>query len=66
MKYIVGDYNQDLIKHDHNFDRQNLIEYAQNYGFVPRPIPGSNCQTTPTLKYASKHLEIYFSFSAKI
>ena len=34
IKYIVGDFNQDLIKHDDNLDCQNLIDNAHNHGFV--------------------------------
>ena len=40
MKYIVGDFNQDLIKHENNVDCQNLIDFAHNHGFeqlVSRP-----------------------------
>ena len=40
VKYIVGDFNQDLIKHDDDMDCQNLIESAHNHGFaqiVSRP-----------------------------
>ena len=34
IKYIVGDFNQDLIKYDNNVDYQNLIDNAHNHGFV--------------------------------
>ena len=34
FKYIVGDFNQGLIKHDDDIDRQNLIESARNHGFA--------------------------------
>ena len=34
IKYIVGDFNQDLIKYDDNLDCQNLIDNAHNHGFV--------------------------------
>ena len=40
MKYIVGDFNQDLIKHDNDEDCQNLIDNAHSHGFaqiVSRP-----------------------------
>ena len=40
IKYIFGDFNQDLIKHDENIDCQNLIDNAHNHGFaqiVSRP-----------------------------
>ena len=34
IKYIVGDFNQDLIKHDDNAYCRNLIDNAHNNGFV--------------------------------
>ena len=34
IKYIVGDFNQDLIKYDNDADCQNLIDNAHNSGFV--------------------------------
>ena len=34
IKYIVGDFNQDLIKHDSDDDCQNLIDIAHGNGFV--------------------------------
>ena len=34
LKYIVGDFNQDLIKYDSNIDCQNLVDNAHNNGFV--------------------------------
>ena len=34
IKYIVGDFNQDLIKYDNDADCQNLIDNAHNNGFV--------------------------------
>ena len=34
IKYIVGDFNQDLIKYDNDDDCQNLIDNAHNNGFV--------------------------------
>ena len=34
IKYIVGDFNQDLIKHDSDNDCQNLIDNAHSNGFV--------------------------------
>ena len=40
IKYIVGDFNQDLIKHDDDLHCQNLINNAHNNGFaqiVSRP-----------------------------
>ena len=40
IKYIVGDFNQDLIKHENDQDCQNLIDNAHSHGFaqiVSRP-----------------------------
>ena len=40
IKYIAGDFNQDLIKHDEDNDCQNLVDTAHNHGFaqiVSRP-----------------------------
>ena len=40
IKYIVGDFNQDLIKYESDQDCQNLIDNAHNHGFaqiVSRP-----------------------------
>ena len=34
MKYLVGDFNLDLIAHESNVDCQNLIDNAHNSGFV--------------------------------
>ena len=34
IKYIVGDFNQDLIKYDNDTHCQNLIDNAHNSGFV--------------------------------
>ena len=34
IKYIVGDFNQDLIKYDNDDDCQNLIDNAHNNGFM--------------------------------
>ena len=34
IKYIVGDFNQDLIRHDSDDDCQNLIDNAHSNGFV--------------------------------
>ena len=34
IKYIAGDFNQDLIKYDSDDDCQNLIDNAHNNGFV--------------------------------
>ena len=34
IKYIVGDFNQDLIKHDNDEDCQNLIDNAHSHGFA--------------------------------
>ena len=34
LKYIFGDFNQDLIKYDNDNDCQNLIDNAHNHGFV--------------------------------
>ena len=34
IKYIVGDFNQDLIKYDNDVGCQNLIDNAHNNGFV--------------------------------
>ena len=33
-KYIVGDFNQDLIKYDSNINCQNLVDNAHNNGFA--------------------------------
>ena len=40
IKFIAGDFNQDLIKHDDDIECQNLIDAAHNHGFaqiVARP-----------------------------
>ena len=40
IKFIAGDFNQDLIKHEDDVDCQNLIDSAHNHGFtqiVSRP-----------------------------
>jgi hypothetical protein len=34
LVYIVGDFNEDLIKHDQDSNCQNLIDTAANHGFV--------------------------------
>ena len=34
LTYIVGDFNQDLIKHNDDINCQNLIDNAHNNGFV--------------------------------
>ena len=34
LVYLVGDFNQDLIKYDHDINCQNLVDYATNHGFV--------------------------------
>ena len=34
ITYIVGDFNQDLIKHENDTEYQNLINNAHNNGFV--------------------------------
>ena len=34
VKYVFGDFNQDLIQHDENIDCQNLIDNAHNHGFA--------------------------------
>ena len=34
IKYILGDFNQDLIKYDNHIDCQNFIDNAHNNGFV--------------------------------
>ena len=40
IKYIVGNFNQDLIKHDDDMDCQNLIESAHNHGFAQTRVTG--------------------------
>ena len=40
VKYIVGDFNQDLIKFENDVDCQNLVDNAHNHGFeqlISRP-----------------------------
>ena len=32
--YIVGDFNQDLIRYDQDVNSQNLVDYASNHGFI--------------------------------
>ena len=34
IKYIVGDFNQDLIKYDSNIDCQNLVDNAHDNGYL--------------------------------
>ncbi len=34
LVYIVGDFNQDLIRYDQDINSQNLIDCASNHGFV--------------------------------
>ena len=34
LVYLVGDFNQDLIRYEYDINCQNLIDYATNHGFV--------------------------------
>ncbi len=34
LVYIVGDFNQDLIRYDQDINSQNLVDYASNHGFI--------------------------------
>ena len=34
LKYIVGDFNQDLIEYEKDTDCKNLVDSAHNNGFV--------------------------------
>ena len=60
MKFIVGDFNQDLIKRDDEIDCQNLVNSAQNHGFaqiVSRPTRVTDHSTTLIVHVYTKDLE---------
>ena len=65
--YIVGDFNEDLIKYDTNVNCQNLIDNAHSHGFVQiisRPTRiTENCHTLIDHVYSNN---VYSSLSCNI